>query len=64
MVRVVVGEHESLDRAIMRFKRKCDRARILRDFKRSTYYIKPSQRRRIRKEKAIRRANRMQMQVE
>jgi small subunit ribosomal protein S21 len=46
----------------MRFKRKCDRARVLRDFKKSTYYIKPSQRRRIRREKAIRRANRIQMQ--
>jgi len=62
MVRVTVGEHESIDRAIMRFKRKCDRARVLRDFKKSTYYIKPSQRRRIRREKAIRRANRILMQ--
>lgn len=62
MVRVTVGDHESIDRAIMRFKRKCDRARVLRDFKKSTYYIKPSQRRRIRREKAIRRATRILMQ--
>jgi small subunit ribosomal protein S21 len=58
MVSITVGASESLDRAIMRFKRKCDRAGVLRDFRRSTYYIKPSQRRRIRREKAIRRANR------
>lgn len=62
MVRVIVGEREALDRAIMRFKRKCDRAGVLRDFKRSTYYIKPSQRRRIRKEKSIRRTHRQQAQ--
>jgi small subunit ribosomal protein S21 len=58
MVSITVGSSESLDRAIMRFKRKCDRAGVLRDFRRSTYYIKPSQRKRMRREKAIRRANR------
>jgi len=58
MVTITVGSSESLDRAIMRFKRKCDRAGVLRDFRRSTYYIKPSQRKRMRREKAIRRANR------
>lgn len=59
MVRVIVGDHESLDRAIVRFKRKCDRAGVLRDFKKSTFYLKPSQRKRIRREKAIKRAHRM-----
>ena len=61
MVRVTVGDRESLDRAIMRFKRKCDRAGVLRDFKKSTYYLKPSQRKRIRRENAIRRAHRHQL---
>ena len=58
MVRVTVGERETLDRAIMRFKRKCDRAGVLREFKRSTYYVKPSQRKRITRVTAIRRAHR------
>ncbi|MDZ7269388.1 MAG: 30S ribosomal protein S21 [candidate division KSB1 bacterium] len=61
MVRVTVGAKESLDRAIVRFKRKCDRAGVLRDFRKSTYYLKPSQRRRMRRENAIRRANRLRM---
>lgn len=61
MVRVIVGSQESLDRAIVRFKRKCDRAGILRDFRKSTYYLKPSQRRRLRRENAIRRANRLRV---
>lgn len=61
MVRVTVGAQESLDRAIVRFKRKCDRAGVLRDFRKSTYYLKPSQRRRMRRENAIRRANRLRL---
>lgn len=62
MVCVTVGERESLDRAILRFKRKCDRAGVLRDCRRATYFIKPSQRKRIRKVTAIRRAQRNRMQ--
>ncbi len=60
MVRVVVGERESIDSAIMRFKKKCEKAGILRDFKKSSYFIKPSQKKRMRRLKAIRRALRIQ----
>lgn len=59
MVKVIVGENEPLDRALSRFKRKCERAGILREVKRNSYFIKPSQRKRIKREKAIRRANRL-----
>ncbi len=62
MVRVTVGERETLDRAILRFKRKCDRAGVLREFKKSTYFVKPSQRKRIRKVTAIRRAHRSRIE--
>lgn len=58
MVRIIVGERETLDRAIQRFKRKCDRAGVLREFRKSTYFVKPSQRKRIQKVTAIRRAQR------
>ena len=61
MVRITVGDREPIDLAIMRFKRKCHRAGVLRDFKNSTFYIKPSQRKRIRREKAIRRAHRLRL---
>ncbi|RMD92881.1 MAG: 30S ribosomal protein S21 [Calditrichaeota bacterium] len=60
MVRVIVGERESIDSAIMRFKRKCERAGVLRDFKKSSYFIKPSQKKRMRRLKAIRRSLRIQ----
>ncbi|MFQ6114255.1 MAG: 30S ribosomal protein S21 [bacterium] len=59
MVQVTVQDQESLDRAISRFRRKCARAGILKDFKKTTYFLKPSVKRRIRKEKAIRRAHRL-----
>jgi small subunit ribosomal protein S21 len=56
MVQVIVQDRESLDKAMYRFKRKCARAGVMKDFKKSTYFLKPSVKRRIRKEKAIRRA--------
>ncbi|MDQ7065201.1 MAG: 30S ribosomal protein S21 [candidate division KSB1 bacterium] len=63
MIRVVVGERESIDSAIMRFKKKCEKAGVLRDFKRSSYFVKPSQKRRMRRLKAIRRALRIQARM-
>ena len=63
MVRITVRESESLDSAITRFKRKCERAGILRDFKKSSYFIKPSQKKRMRKVKAIRRSLKIQDKV-
>lgn len=60
MIKVTIGPNEDINRAIMRFKRKCERAGILKDFKKSSYFIKPSQKKRIRKEKAIRRLAKIQ----
>ncbi len=59
MVKIIVQDQESLDKAINRFKKKCEKAGILKDFKRTTYFLKPSVKRRIRREKAIRRAKRL-----
>jgi small subunit ribosomal protein S21 len=60
MVKVVVGERESIDHAIGRFRRKCERAGILRQLRKSAYFVKPSEKRRLRKAKAIRRSLRIQ----
>lgn len=60
MVKVIVGESESIDHAIYRFRRKCERAGILRQLRRSAYFVKPSEKKRLRKAKAIRRTNRLQ----
>lgn len=63
MVKVVVGESESIDHAINRFRRKCERAGILRQLKKSAYFIKPSEKKRMQRAKAIRRALRIQSKM-
>ena len=59
MITVLVGENESLDRAMIRFKKKCQQAGVLRDYRKNSYFMKPSLRKRIKHGKAIRRQNRI-----
>ncbi len=59
MITVVVGENESIDRAIIRFKKKCQQAGIIRDFRKNSYFLKPSQKKRIKHGKAVRRQHRI-----
>ena len=47
---VKVGDNESLDSALKRFKRKCQKDNIMGDIRRKEFYEKPSVRR---KKKAI-----------
>ncbi|MDZ7262940.1 MAG: 30S ribosomal protein S21 [candidate division KSB1 bacterium] len=55
MIKVIVGENESIERAITRFKKKCQQAGVLRDYRKNSYFLKPSQRKRLKHEKAVRR---------
>ena len=59
MIKVIVGEHESIDRAIIRFKKKCQQAGVLRDYRKNSYFLKPSQKKRLKHEKAVRRLNKL-----
>jgi small subunit ribosomal protein S21 len=59
MIKVIVGENESIDRAIIRFKKKCQQAGVLRDYKKNSYFLKPSQKKRLKHEKAVRRLNKL-----
>lgn len=59
MIKVIVGENESIDRAITRFKKKCQQAGILRDYRKNSYFLKPSQKKRLKHEKAVRRLNKL-----
>ena len=59
MITVNVGDNESIERAISRFKKKCHQAGILRDYRKNSYFLKPSQRKRLKHNKAIRRQNRI-----
>jgi len=59
MIKVIVGENESIDRAIIRFKKKCQQAGVLRDYRKNSYFLKPSQKKRLKHEKAIRRVKKI-----
>ncbi len=58
MVGIVVAEGEPIDRAIKRFKKKYERSGVLKEFKKRAYFTKPSVKKRMKKLKAIRRAQR------
>ena len=45
MSEIKVGENESLDNALKRFKRKCARAGVLSEVRKREHYEKPSVRR-------------------
>lgn len=56
MSTIKVGENESLDSAIRRFKRKCARDGIIGDLRRKEHYEKPSVMRKKKQEAARKRA--------
>ncbi len=58
MVGINVGENESIDKALKRFKKKYERSGILKEFKKRTFFVKPSIKKRMEKMKAARRAHR------
>lgn len=55
MAVVKVEEGESIDRALKRFKRECERDGILREWKKRAYYEKPATQRKNKKKAAERR---------
>ena len=58
MVEVTVRDGEPLERALRRFKKKWERAGILREVRQKAYYVKPSERNRAERKKAARRITR------
>ena len=57
MSTIRVGENESLESALKRFKRKCQKDNILGDLRKKEYYEKPSVRRKKKSEAARKRNN-------
>lgn len=57
-VGIKVRDKESIDRALRRFKRVVNRARILRTYRENLAFTKPSEERRLAREKAARNARR------
>ena len=57
MPEVIIHDDESFERALKRFKKKCEKAGILSDLRKHRHYEKPSERKK-RKMNAARRKNR------
>ena len=58
MVEVTVRDGETLELSLRRFKKKWERAGILREVRQKAYYVKPSERKRAERKKAARRITR------
>jgi len=55
MSTIIVSEHESVENALRRFKRKCSRDGIIGDLRKKEFYEKPSVRRKKKSEAARKR---------
>ena len=55
MVEVKLRDGEQLERALRRFKKKWERAGILREVRRKSFYVKPSDEKRVARKKTMRR---------
>ena len=58
MVGITLQENENIDKALRRFKKKYERSGILKEFKKRTFFVKPSVEKRMSRIKAKRRAYR------
>jgi len=47
LAEIIVGEGESLESALRRFKRKVQQEDIIKDIKKHSFYLKPGEKRRI-----------------
>ncbi len=59
MVVVNVQKGESIDRALRRFKQQCQKAGVLKDYKKSNFYLKPSEKKKIARNQARRRLRKL-----
>ncbi len=63
MTEVKVREDESIDAALRRFKRECERAGLMTEIKRREYYESPSVRRKRKAAEAKRKQRRRQLKL-
>jgi small subunit ribosomal protein S21 len=58
LVGISLQENESIDKALKRFKKKYERSGVLKEFKKRTFFVKPSIEKRMNRLKAERRSKR------
>ncbi|MFA6030156.1 MAG: 30S ribosomal protein S21 [Elusimicrobiota bacterium] len=59
MVFVKIRDNESIEEALRRFKRECERNGILKEIKRREHYLTPSVKRKLRQQEALRKMRRL-----
>jgi len=59
LIKVVVQDNESIDKALKRFKKKYEKAGVLKEFRRRQFFVKPSVDKKMNKERAIRKSKRL-----
>jgi small subunit ribosomal protein S21 len=59
LIKVIVQDNESIDKALKRFKKKYEKAGILKEFRRRQFYVKPSVNKKMNKERAVRKSKRI-----
>jgi len=60
LIKVIIQENETLDKALKRFKKKYEKSGILKEFRRRQFFVKPSVERKMLKERAVRKMKRLQ----
>ena len=55
MLRIRIRANESVEQMVKRFKKLCEKEGLTRDIKRTSYYEKPSERRRRKVRKSLKR---------
>lgn len=55
MIRVKARSNESVEQMVRRFKKLCEKEGLTRDIKRNSYYEKPSERKRRKERKMLKR---------
>jgi small subunit ribosomal protein S21 len=58
MPQVIIHDDESFDRALRRFKKKCEKAGILSDLRKHRHFEKPSEKRKRKMSAAVRKGRR------
>jgi len=58
LVGVQIQDNETIDKLLKRFKKKYERAGVLKEFRKRTYYTKPSVDNRLKRARSRRRAQR------
>jgi small subunit ribosomal protein S21 len=59
LIKVLIQDRESVDKALKRFKKKYEKSGILKEFRRRQYFVKPSVEKKMLKERAIRKNKRI-----